>query len=84
MSIEPQIPVAFDVVGILLGVLIAGLTIASIVAIARARWATPAQCAMWVVIAIAVPIIGAVAWFVTAHTQIAPREDDAPTSPPTA
>ena len=61
---NPLLPSGFDVLWSLVVVLAAGLTLTALVQAFRARELSGAVAAVWVLVIILVPVLGALAWLV--------------------
>jgi hypothetical protein len=81
VSIQPQIPVAFEVAGTIAGVVVVGLVVAAMIAIASSARLAPTGRVVWLVAVVLAPPAGAVAWFATAGIAKLAKRSPRPSGP---
>ncbi|MFF1252679.1 PLD nuclease N-terminal domain-containing protein [Pseudarthrobacter sp. NPDC058329] len=63
-GVNPVMPPAWDAMVTIVSVCLAALFVAALVSILRSKNQTPAGTALWVLVALAVPVLGPLLWFI--------------------
>lgn len=67
-SVNPLIPTGWEVMVIIAGAIVAALFVGALISIARDRNQTPAGKLLWLLIVLALPVLGPIVWFLIGRT----------------